>query len=316
MNSTDGHNAVRCRSFDVVGLGYTATDYLAIVPRLPELDTKLEARCLSIQGGGPAATALVTAARLGLTAAYIGKVGDDDFGRFMLEELGKEKVDVSAVVCEEGSTSQFAFVMVDENTGHRTIVWTRGSVSKLRRGEADLSAVEASRCLILDDLEVEAAVEAVERARRAGVPAVLDAGSLRAGMDKLIPLCDFVVGTREFAFRFTGERDPAEAARKIFEGTGNVAVVTLGDEGSVCVGGDGVLLQPAFGVQTVDTTGAGDVFHGAFAVGVVKGWAIPRVLEFSSAVAAMKCTRLGGRPGIPDFEGAISFLRDRSPNAW
>ena len=178
---------------DVVGLGYTATDYLSIVPRLPEPDTKLEALCLSIQGGGPVATGLVTARRLGLSASYVGKVGDDDFGHFMLRELEREGVDVSRVVCEKGATSQFAFIMVDESSATRTIVWTRGSVNKLRKGEANLDLVDTCKCLLLDDLEVEAAIEAAKRARLANVPIVLDAGSLRDGMRELVGLCDFVI---------------------------------------------------------------------------------------------------------------------------
>ncbi len=301
---------------DVVGLGYTATDYLTIVPRLPELDSKLEARCLSIQGGGPVATALVTVRRLGHRPLYIGKVGDDDFGRFMLSELQRERVDVTHVVCEKGSTSQFAFIMVDESEGHRTIVWTRGSVSTLRRGEANLAPLERCRCLLLDDLETEAGLEAAGRARELGVPIVLDAGSLRQGMDELIPLCDYVVGSKRFGEQYAGNEDPLSAAKRIHEMTGRTTVITAGQLGSFCASPDGSFRQEAFRVKAVDTTGAGDVFHGAFVVGILRGWELGRVLEFSSAVAAMKCTQLGGRPGIPDFEQTIEFLKAHSPNSW
>ena len=297
---------------DVVGLGYTATDYLAIVPHLPELDTKLEADCLSIQGGGPVATALVTVRRLGLRPLYIGKVGDDGFGRFMLEELGKEGVDVTKVVCEKGATSQYAFIMVDAEQGHRTIVWTRGTVSRLRRGEADLSALDRCRCLMLDDLETEAGIEAAARARDLGVPIVLDAGSVREGMEELVPMCDYVVASSQFGLQYTGSDDPLRAATLIYEKTGRVAVVTAGEKGCFCAGPQGSFARNGFEVRAVDTTGAGDVFHGAFAVGILNGWDLPRVLEFSNAVAAMKCTKLGGRPGIPTLEEAIEFLRLRS----
>jgi len=298
--------------FDVMGLGYTATDYLAVVPRLPELDTKLEAGCLSIQGGGPVATALVTVRRLGLRPLYVGKVGDDDFGRFMLAELDKEGVDVTRVVCEKGATSQFAFIMVDAQHGHRTIVWTRGTVSRLKRGEADLGAVGGCRCLLLDDLETEAGMEAAERARRSGVPIVLDAGSLREGMAELAPMCDYVVAGSQFARQYTGSDDPLSAARLIHDKTGRIAVVTAGERGSFCAGPQGSFAREGFRVRAVDTTGAGDVFHGAFAVGILKGWDLPRVLEFSNAVAAMKCTKLGGRPGIPTLDEALEFLRRHS----
>ncbi|UCF79710.1 MAG: sugar kinase [Candidatus Eiseniibacteriota bacterium] len=314
MSSTP--KASRRAVFDVVGLGYTATDYLSIVPNLPEFDTKLEADCLSIQGGGPVATALVTVRRLGLRCCYIGKVGDDGFGDFMLSELAREGVDVARVVREQGARSQFAFIMVDRQTGHRTIVWTRGSVSRLTRGEADLTAIDGCKCLLLDDLEVEAAIEAALRARRAKVPVVLDAGTLREGMEELLPLCDFIVAGREFGEQFSGNPDPVEAARFIHRATGNVSVVTLGEEGCVCVDAGGICRQKAFEVRAVDTTGAGDVFHAAFAFGILKGWSVPRVLEFSSAVAAIKCTRLGGRPGIPTLEEATAFLRERSSGDW
>jgi len=297
---------------DVVGLGYTATDYLAVVPHLPELDTKLEAGCLSIQGGGPVATALVTVRRLGLRPLYIGKVGDDDFGRFMLEELGKEGVDVTKVVCEKGAKSQFAFIMVDARLGHRTIVWTRGTVTRLRRGEADLSALDRCRCLMLDDLETEAGIEAAARARELGIPVVLDAGSVRDGMAELVLMCDYVVASSHFGLQYTGSDDPPCAARLIHEKTGRVAVVTAGEKGSFCAGPQGSFARKGFEVRAVDTTGAGDVFHGAFAVGILNGWDLPRVLEFSNAVAAMKCTKLGGRPGIPTFDEALEFLRSRS----
>jgi len=300
------------KNFDVVGLGYTATDYLSVVPHLPELDTKLEADCLSIQGGGPVATGLVTVTRLGLSACYLGKVGDDQFGKFMLRELEDERVDVSRVVTENDATSQFAFIMVDENSAMRTIVWTRGSVSKLKRGEADLSCIDGAGCLLLDDLEVNAAIEAAERAGASGVPIVLDAGSLREGMRELLPLCDFIVASREFGKEFSGKVDPLAAASEIHDRTGRVAVVTLGPEGALCVSGKGELRQKGFRVRSVDTTGAGDVFHGAFAVGVLNGWDLPRILEFSCAVAAMKCRALGGRPGIPSFVEAIAFLSKES----
>ncbi len=295
--------------FDVVGLGYTATDYLAIVPHLPQLDTKLETSCLSIQGGGPVATAMVTVRRLGLRPLYVGKVGDDDFGRFMLKELEKEGVDVTKVICEKGATSQFAFIMVDAERGHRTIVWTRGTVSRLSRGEADLSALDHCRCLMLDDLETEAGIEAAARARGLGIPIVLDAGSVREGMAELVPMCDYVVASSHFGTQYTGSDDPLSAARLIHERTHRIAVVTAGERGSFCAGPQGSFGKKGFKVRAVDTTGAGDVFHGAFAVGILKGWDLPTVLEFSNAVAAMKCTKLGGRPGIPTLDEALEFLK-------
>ncbi|MBN1504058.1 MAG: sugar kinase, partial [Candidatus Eisenbacteria bacterium] len=186
---------------------------------------------------------------------------------------------------------------------------TRGTVTKLRRGEADLSVLDGCRCLVLDDLETEAGIEAASRARSLGVPVVLDAGSLREGMEELVPMCDYVVASSQFGREYAGSDDPLSAARLIHERTGRVSVVTAGERGSFCAGPRGNFSRDGFRVRTVDTTGAGDVFHGAFAVGILKGWDLPMVLEFSNAVAAMKCTRLGGRPGIPTLDEALEFLR-------
>ena len=186
-------------SFDIVGVGYTALDYLGVVPGLPAEDAKLEIRDFTIQGGGPAATAMVTARRLGASAALIAKVGGDDFGREMLSELRREAVDASAVVVERGAASQFAFIMVNASTAARTILWTRGTVSPLRPDEVDLALVGAAKGLLIDDLEPAAALPAARHARARGIPVLIDAGSLRDGVRELLPHCDYIFASERFA---------------------------------------------------------------------------------------------------------------------
>lgn len=300
--------------FDVVGVGYTALDYLAVVPHLPDENRKLEIGEFLIQGGGPTATALVTASRLGLGAAFIGKIGDDDFGRRMIAELGEEGVDVSRVVVERGGRSQFAFIMVDGSTAARTILWTRGSLGPFTADDVDCALVERARALLIDSLEPGAALAAARTAVEAGVPVVIDAGTLREGVRELLPLCDYIVASELFAEQISDGGDHIAALERMMEYHPEAAVVTLGERGCVALTGEGLLELPGFDVEAVDTTGAGDVFHGAFVFGVLEGWDIERICVFSNAVAALKCRRLGGRAGIPDLAEAMSFLGSEAPD--
>jgi ribokinase len=300
------------RKYDVIGVGYTALDYLGIVPHLPEENHKLEMSGFAVQGGGPTATAVVTARRLGLDAAFIGKVGDDEFGRHMISELKREEIDVSGIVVENGGGSQFAFIMVDERTAARTILWTRGSLSIFDGAEVDTSMIERARGLLIDSLEPAAALAAAEAAQKSSIPVVIDAGTLRDGVEELLPLCDYIVASETFSKQISAG-GYEEALERLLSYGARAAVVTLGEKGCLALSGDGLLTSPGFPVDAVDTTGAGDVFHGAFIFGVLEGWDIERICIFSNAVAALKCRRLGGRSGIPDLEEAVSFLSRRAP---
>jgi ribokinase len=302
------------KEFDAVTVGYTATDYLGIIPHFPEEDLKLELERFEVQGGGPAATAAVTMSRLGLRTAFIGKTGDDDLGIFMRHELEKEDIDISAMKIEEGATSQFAFIMVDRESAARTILWTRGTLSPLQPTELDLDLISSCRGLLIDTLEVEAAAEAARIAREAGVRVVIDAGTLRDGVTDILPFCDFIVASETFARQIGEDRGVKHALERMMEYGPEAAVVTLGAKGCVSLSSDGLIESKGFEVEAVDTTGAGDVFHGAFLYAVLNGWDIRRCCVFSNAVAAMKCRKLGGRQGIPDINEVNEFLSKISPN--
>lgn len=302
------------KKFDVVGLGYTALDYLGIVPHLPAENRKLELLDFHVQGGGPTATALVTARRLGLSASYIGKVGDDDFGQRMLSELKTEDVETDSVIIETGASSQLAFIMVDESTAARTILWTRGSVSRIIPDEIDLGLIGSARVLLVDDLEPAAALAAAREANERGVPVVIDAGSLRPGVEEILPCCDYIIASEVFAEQLTGGNDHVRSLEELLAFGPAAAAVTLGERGCVALSADGLIEAEGFEVDAVDTTGAGDVFHGAFLFAVLQGWDLYRSCVFSNAVAALACRALGGRAGIPDLDEALLFLRQRKPD--
>lgn len=297
------------RIFDVVGVGYTAYDYLGIVPHLPKPDTKLEVRQLLEQGGGPVSTALVTVARLGKTAALIAKIGGDTRGRLMLDDLKRENVDTSGVVVSPEHHSQFAFIMVEPGKGHRTILWGRAGLPNLAEGEIDIDLVRSARLLHVDNHEIPGAIQAARAAKAEGIPILLDAGTPDDRIEELLSLVDFAVASQSFPEKLTGHGDRLRALQAIRDYGPKVAAMTLGPDGAVAVTEGGVFHSPGFPVTVVDTTGAGDVFHGAFAYGIIEGWAIPEILRFSNAVAAMKCGSLGGRTGIPSRSEVEAFLK-------
>jgi sulfofructose kinase len=294
--------------YDVVGVGYCAVDYLGIVPTYPGLDEKVRLTEFARQGGGLIATAMATVGRLGGRASYIGKIGGDEFGRFTIEELDSDHVDTKHVVVDPSGVSQFAFIAVDQETGKRTIFWTPSGVM-LEPEEIRREDVLAGKVLQVDGHYPRAALQAATWANEAGIPVVMDAGTMREGSIEIAEKTDALITSALYARQFTGQDDPETAARVMFNERRLVSAVTLGDQGCVYVTSDGAFHQPAFTVDVVDTTGAGDVFHGAFSFGLAKGWPVPQVMEFAAAVAAIKCTKLGGRAGIPTLPQVIAFLR-------
>jgi sulfofructose kinase len=294
------------KSYDVVGLGYACLDILGTVPHLPELDTKLALNTLVIQGGGPVATALVTLARLGSRTLFAGRLGDDDFGRAILDGLKDEHVGVEVHV-SPGTTSPFAFVMVTPD-GKRTVLWTRGTAPLLAPDDVPVEVVRAGRVLLLDDIEIPAATRAAHLAREAGIPVILGVGTPRAGIEGLIRLADDIVMAEKFPFRLTGERDHHEALGAILSMGPARATVTLGERGSLHRDKDGAFIeQPALAAATIDTTGAGDVFCGAYVYGRLHDWPMAKVLRFASAVAARQTEALGGRTAIPSLAEALEL---------
>lgn len=295
--------------FDVVGLGSCAVDYLGMVPEFPMPDSKNQLKKFTRQGGGPVATALVSLARLGSSTTFLGKLGSDELSAFVLDDFAREGVDINNVEREEGATPYFAFVVADESSGKRTIWWTDEGVSQMKADEVKKEVIASGRFLLIDEYQFEAALEASRIAREAGVQVVLDAETPgKPGMDRLVRGCDILIAPDEFACAFTGE-EAFESSSRVLHGMGpRVVVVTLGVEGSFCRTKDDCFHQPAFQVEAVDTTGCGDVFHGAFIYGMLQSWSLRRIAEFANAAAALNCRELGGRAGAPILREVRDFL--------
>lgn len=296
------------KALDVVGVGINVLDYVFRIPRFPEPDTKMDALGATIQGGGLTATAMVACARLGLRTRYIGKFGDDQIGRMARDELRREGVDLSAAVTAPGVPNRFCVVLAEEASGYRTIVRQRDPRIWLQPEDLSREAVCAGRVLHLDGYEGDAALQAARWAKDAGIPVSVDAEESTEQRDTLFALTDILIVGQRFGRMITGRYDTAG----ILEGLARLGPacvgLTLGEAGSAVRYRDEIVEVGGFPVNVVDTTGAGDVFHGAFLHGLLQAWEAGDILRFANAVSALKCTALGGRTGIPSVEQAQRFL--------
>ena len=301
------------KQLDVIGIGCAAVDYLGTVDAWPREDTKPEMTEFIMQGGGLVATALVTVARLGGTAQYIGHLGADDFGSFVVREFEKEGVDTSQIERIDGKSALFAFCIVSKLSGKRTIFWSQKGVPEMGADDVRREQIRAARCLHVDGFDMTAALRAAEWAREDEVKVVVDAEILWPRSRDLLDRCDYIVASEDFASGYTGKGHFIDAAHALYDEQSahdrvKVVIVTAGVRGSYCIWADGTFRCPAFKAEVVDTTGCGDVFHGAFNYGLARGWDLERIVGFGSAVAALKCRALGGRAGIPSLSEVEAFL--------
>jgi sulfofructose kinase len=291
------------RNIPVIGLGQACLDFLGQLTVYPEEDGKCELVDLHIQCGGPASTAMVTLSRLGIPTSFLGSISDDQFGIEIIKGLEEEKVDHTFLKITPGYTSQFAFIAITEGAGNRTVFWHRGTVPPLRPADVDLSPFSAARILHLDGLMIEASVEAVHQAREKGLTVVMDAGTMRDGSLELVSLVDILIASEGFPQPLVGKDAPVEEALKVLHRLGpHEVVITRGSKGSVGLRDQQVIAQKAFPADVIDTTGAGDVYHGAYIYGLLQGWDMARCMRFASATAALKCKEVGARKGIPGLE--------------
>ncbi len=293
---------------EIVGFGQCCMDYLALGDEYPAEDSKVEFRELLIQGGGPVATALVCLARLGRKTSIIGLVGDDSFGRDIRAELEEEGVETVHLITRENAVSQFSFILVNPHTSTRTINWTRATGAPVRADRIPRELIRGAKILHLDGLDAEASLAAIHTAKKAGVAVVLDIGTLRSHSLELIKNADQVIVSATFKKDFAPGEEPEEAARRLRDLGPRAAVVTLGGDGSVGIEDRGLVRQPAFPVRAVDTTGAGDAYHGGYIHALLEGADLAGRMRFASAVAALSCTALGGRTALPTKDRVAGFL--------
>ena len=297
----------------ILGIGGVCIDRLAVIPRMPAWDEVEHISHSVLQQGGMVGTAMVAASRLGEDAEFLGGVGDDEAGRFALEGFRDEEVGTERVKVFAGEESASSIVLVHEKSGKRTILHARGVQEKpsLELPGIDLTDVAF---LHLDGYWFDTALEWAQAARQQGIPVSLDPSSKllnKAEAEALLPFVDYMVPSAAFAHRFTGREEPFEAAQQFLKYGARAVLLTKGAEGCFAATPNGRFHVPAFEVPVVDTTGAGDTFHGAFAAGLNKGYTLVQAIQFASAAAALKCTKLGGQSGIPSLGLTLDFLERR-----
>ncbi len=295
--------------FDVVGVGLNATDTLLLVPHFPAYAGKVPFVEEMLSPGGQIASAMVTCARLGLRVKYIGTLGDDQRGCVQLDSLRAEGINLDHVQVRRGCANQSAYILVDRSTGERTVLWRRPESLRLDPEEITPDQITCGRLLHIDGHDTPAVERAARLARRAGVPVSVDVDTVYHGFDQVLPYVDYLVASSEFPEQWTNERDPFRALEMIQnEYRMRVAAMTLGAHGALARAQGRFVYSPAFVVNCVDTTGAGDVFHGAFCYAVLQQMSLTDTLDFSNAMAALNCTALGARGGIRSAEEARALV--------
>lgn len=295
---------------DVIGLGYAALDTIGLTPRLPALDDNVLLEDLTRQGGGPVAQALVTLARLGATAGFVGRVGDDDAGALIRAGLADEGVEITYLQIAPGARSLQSMILVDKATGKRSICAFRGTAGEIVLDDQTRTYLCSGRFLHLDGHSVNSAVIAARQAAQNGVRVCLDAGA-GTDVDYLLPLIretQVLVAAERFTVLASPDGTVAAGAAHLLSLGPEIVVVTLGEHGSYTLTASAAFSTAPFPVTVVDTTGAGDVFHGAYLYGLLQGWDLASTAEFAGATAALKCTQLGGRVAIPRLPDVLAFM--------
>jgi sulfofructose kinase len=297
--------------FDVLGIGANSVDYVYRLPAYPEVNgpnAKMRISSHMLCCGGQVATALSTCAAMELRTKYIGATGTDDNGKRIREELARRGIDMTDAVIRD-VTNQFAVIMVDEQAGERIVLWDRHDGLLLRPRELPADVLRTARVVHVDDVDQEAAITAARIGREAGAIVTSDIDRITPRTEELVSAVTIPIFAEHVPKALTGEGDFERALLALRRLNKGVMCVTLGARGAVLLDGDRFAHEPAFQVNAVDTTGAGDVFRGAFIAAILRGEPPRAAVRFANAAAAVSCTRLGAINGIPSPEEVAAMLR-------
>ncbi len=300
------------KHWDILGVGTAAVDDLLFVDHFPQPDEKMALRSKMRQGGGQTATALVAATRQGARTAFCAGLGDDELSRFTITELEHEGVDCSTVIKRAGSRPYHAFVIVDATEGSRTILYSSEGVQEIEMEAVDPAWISNSRAVFIDHNAPRIGLHAARLARQQQIPVIADLEKTSLPeMEALLEQIDHLIVNYGFAKKYTGKEQVQEMVRALSNPERAACVVTWGERGCwYSEFGQEVMHFPAFKVEVIDTTGCGDVFHGAYAAAITRGEKVYQAVQIASATAALKATRAGGRAGIPNLVTVERFLQE------
>jgi len=297
-------------TWDVIGLGANSVDYVYLLPAYPQASgprAKMRVSAHFLSCGGQIATALATCSQMGLRAKYLGTTGTDDNGRRIREELGRRKIDLTDAIIRD-VPNQFAVILVEEKSGERIVLWDRDERLQLRARELPAEVFLSTRVLHVDDVDQDAAIRAARLVRDRGVLVTSDIDRVTDLTEELVASVTVPIFAEHVPVALTGEHDPERALRKLRRVHDGLLCVTLGANGAMALDGDRPIYLPAFKVDAVDTTGAGDVFRGAFIYALLEGHPPAEVLRFANAAAAVSCTRVGAIDGVPSLDEARRLM--------
>jgi len=305
---------------DVIGIGEVCIDWTAKVKRLPEPDEKIFAEDYQLFVGGVTANFLTALSKLGGNVGFIGGVGKDQYGDMIIDALTRQGIDLSNLIRYEENRTAVNFVIVDEK-GEKAIIQDKYLMENVPPPEfIDEKYIVSAKAIHTTAIKVSSALKGFEIAKKYDLTTSFDLEKHVAeyGLDSLKPilkLTDILMPNKLGIRSLTGEEDLVKAARKMLKLGPQIVVITLGSRGSMVVLKDDVIKVPAFKVNVVDTTGAGDEFNAAFIYGlVIRGWDYYKSSLFANAAAAIKCTKLGAQTGQPKYDEVIEFLRERGFN--
>ena len=295
----------------IVGIGACVFDTLYNIPTYPAEDTKMRATASKSAGGGPVATGLVAAQKLGIDTAYIGVLSSDNGGVFLKGDFEKYGVDTANIDVKEGYRSFSSVLWLCADTATRTCVFDRGDLPALVLSDAQKQVIREAELLMVDGNEMDAAVEGAKIARESGTKVLYDCGGLYPNVERLLALTDIMIPSEEFALGHTGEKTAEAAAKVLFDRYHpEVVVITQGKRGGILFNGEKAVAYPIYPAEVVDSNGSGDVFHGAFAAAICRGYGFEKCCHFSSAVSAIKCMGVGARESVPSFDTVKKYMEE------
>ncbi|UCD64332.1 MAG: hypothetical protein JSW34_02530 [Candidatus Zixiibacteriota bacterium] len=300
---------------DYLGMGIIPLDLLFSVARYPQVGMKINATDFCMQGGGPVPNVAVGLSRLGFKTALIAPIGNDPFGKILLGELKRDRVDVRFMVIKDRPTA-LASGWIEDGRGRRTMVLSRQVF--VRPSDIRTSEYPIPRVLHLDGRDMPATLKLARWGKHKKITVSFDIGSMRNDVSAVFKYVDHLVVADSYALPFTGARTARGAIARLARLCPGTIVVTEGVKGSLGYerredGATRFVSHPAYRVKTVDATGAGDCYHTGYLYGLLKGCDLLQRMKYGSAAAALKCTRPGARSGIPNQAQLRKFLRSNPP---
>jgi sulfofructose kinase len=303
----------------ILGFGCVSYDMLAVIPEMPAWEAVEYIAEYQVQQGGIAATATVAASKLGAPTEFIGAIGEDFQGKFLKDNFRKYGVECGRIRVFTEGTSPFTMAFIHKKTGRRALIHNKGVQNRAELFTEDLD-LKGIGHIIFDGFYFDTAFRTAGQAREKGIVSVTDLSqrNFHPRIREYLNLIDYPILPEHYVKAYLQLSDPFEAGKQLYHQDNKALIVTCGDRGAHIITAEGCDYVPAFQVTPVDTTGAGDVFHGAFAFALWKGYGLREAVIFSSAVSALKCTKMGGQSGIPDFNETVKFITERQPEcaAW